>query len=88
MPGRHAANSAERAREVVLVGEPGCKADFRKRGARIEQAFASGADAEAMDMVANAFANRAAKDAREVHGMDAGFARELVEREAAAMSRP
>jgi hypothetical protein len=48
---------------VALIGEPGRNAHFRKRGVRIEQAFASGPDAEAMDMVADAFADRAVKGA-------------------------
>ena len=73
---------------MALVGEAGRKADFRKRGVRIEHAFASAADAEAMDMVADAFTNAAVKNAREVHGMDAGFACKLVEGEPAAMFGP
>ena len=73
---------------MALIGEAGCEADFRKRGVWIEHAFASGADAEAMDMVADAFTNRAAKNARQVHGMNAGFACELVEGKPAAMFNP
>lgn len=70
---------------MALIGEAGCIADFCQRRVRIEQAFASGADAEAMDMVANTFTDAAAKNAREVYGMDAGFACQLVEGEPAAM---
>ena len=81
--GCHTGNSAKGTGETALIGEAGCEADFRKRGIRIEQAFASGADVEAMDMLANAFADEAAKNARQVHGMDAGFPCELVEGEPA-----
>ena len=62
-----------------MIGEAGREAEFGERNVRSEEAFAGGADAQAMDMLADAFANAAEKDAREMHGMDAGFAGELVE---------
>lgn len=73
---------------MALIGEAGSTADFRKRGGRIEHAFASGADAKAMNMFANAFTHAAAKNAREVHRVDSSFACELVEGEPAAVFRP
>jgi len=68
-----------------LIGEAGAAAELGERNVRGEQAFASGANAEAMNVLADAFANAAAKNAREMDGMDAGFAGEFVEPETAAM---
>src|SRR5262252_665535 len=81
----HAGDFAKRAREMALIGEASGVADLGKRGVAIEHAFASGADAQAMDVLADAFADAAAKDAGEMNGMDAGLAGEFVEREAAAV---
>jgi len=83
--GGQAGDFAKGAREVALIGEAGAATELGERNVRSEHAFASGADAEAMDMLANAFANAAAKHAREMDGMDAGFAGKFVEPEAAAM---
>src|SRR5690349_13381836 len=72
--GGHAGDFAKGAGEMALIGEAGAKAELGERNVRGKQAFASGADAQAMDMLAYAFANAAAKHAREMDGMDAGFA--------------
>lgn len=68
-----------------MVSEAGLKAYVGERRLGGEHAFASRADAEAMDVFAEAFADTAAEDAGEMHGMDAGFAGEFIEAEAAAM---
>ena len=70
---------------MTLVREAGAEAEFGERNVRIEQAFAGSADAQAMNMLADPFANAAAKHARKMHGMDAGFTGESVEHNAAAM---
>ena len=68
-----------------MVGEARGKADVSERGFGREHLFASGADAEAVNIVADAFFGAAAKNAGEMDGMDASFAGELVEGEAAAV---
>lgn len=83
--GRLPGDFAERTGEVALVGEASLEADIGEGRVRGEHAFASRADAEAMDVFAEAFTDTPAKDAGEVHRMDAGFAGEFIEREPAAM---
>ena len=68
-----------------MVGEAGDEAELAERNVQGEQALASRADAQAMDVLANALANAAAKDAREMDGMHAGFERKFIERDAAAV---
>src|SRR5215510_987034 len=60
--GSHAGDSVEGAGEVALIGEANAEAEFGERHMGSEQAFICGADAQAMDMFADAFANAAAED--------------------------
>ena len=68
-----------------MIGEADGEAELSKRSVRSEHAFASGADAEAMHILADAFADGAPEDAREIDGMDAGFEGEFVEGKATAV---
>lgn len=70
---------------MALVGEAGLEAEVGEGRLRGEHAFAGGANAQAMDVFAEAFPDATAENAREMNGMDAGFASEFVEGEAAAM---
>ena len=70
---------------MALIGEAESEAEFGKRSLRGEHAFAGGADTEAMNVLADAFADAAAKHARKMNGMDAGFAGKFVEGEPAAV---
>ena len=70
---------------MALVGETGAKADFGERSVRCEHAFAGRADAQAMDVFADAFADAAAEYARKMDRMDTRFFGEFVEGEALAV---
>src|SRR5215467_6270735 len=83
--GGHAGEAAEGTDEVALIREAGRKTDLGKRSMRGEHAFAGRADAEPMDVFADAFPDTAAKDTGEMDGMDLGFASEFGEGEPPAM---
>ena len=68
-----------------MVGEAGGEAEVGEGRLWFKHLFAGRANAEAMDVFADTFADAAAKDAGEMDRMNAGFAREFVESEAAAM---
>lgn len=70
---------------MALIGETGGEADVGQGSFRREHLFASGTDAEAMNVVADTFAEGAAENTREVDGMDAGFASQLIKSKAAGM---
>jgi len=70
---------------VALIGEAGRKAEVRERRFGRKHLFASGADAKPVDVFADAFANAASEDTRQMHGMNAGFAGKFAKRQAPAM---
>ncbi len=70
---------------MALIRKAGAEAKLGEGSLGGEHSFASGADAEAMDVLADAFANAAAKNAGKVDGMDASLVSKFVEGEAAAV---
>src|SRR3974390_954177 len=73
------------ASEVALVGKAEVATDIGQRRLATHHPFASFADAETLDVLADAPSAEATEDARHVHGMDAGLAREIVHGEAIAV---
>src|SRR5262249_44060088 len=83
--GGHTGDSPEGACEVALIGEASAKTDFGERSVRREHALARCADAQAMDVLADAFADATAKNAGDVDRMDTGFTGEFIQSEPTAM---